>query len=130
MKIKSQKLKIKIVLPSLLVTYCLLLVTLPTPAFAFDIGSEFGFGDIKSLGQATSRLVTPVFSIAAGLVVLYFVFGAFDYILARGEKEGIEKAKKKITESIIGFIILMFSFLTLQFLLYSLLRIENLKIIG
>ena len=103
---------------------------MPTPAFAFDIGSEFGFGDIKSLGQATSRLVTPVFSIAAGLVVLYFVFGAFDYITAGGNKEGIDKAKKKITESIIGFIILMFAFLSLQFLLYTLFRITDLKIIG
>lgn len=101
------------------------------PASAsFDIGTEFGFGDIKSLGQATSRLVTPVFSIAAGLVVLYFVFGVFDYISSGGSKEGVEKAQKKITQSIVGFIILMFAFLTLQFLLYSLLRIENLKIIG
>lgn len=116
---------------SILYTLYLILYAFAQPVFAsFDIGSKFGFGDIKSLGQATSRLVTPVFSVAAGLVVLYFVFGVYDYISSGGDKEGVEKARKKITQSIVGFIILMFAFLTLQFLLSSLFNITDLKIIG
>jgi len=52
----------------------------PDPKGGFNIGSCFGFGDITSLGQATSRLVIPVFSIAAAAVVIYFLLGAFKYL--------------------------------------------------
>ena len=82
----------------------------------FDIGSRFGFGGFKSLGEATDKLVNPVFSIAASLVTLYFVFGAFDYARSGGDKEAVAKARKKITHAIIGFILLMFAFLILQFI--------------
>lgn len=125
----------KIIFVSFLTFIFLYLVPLSLyPVFAapIDIGSQFGFGNIKSLGQGTSTLVTPVFSIATGLVVLYFVFGVFDYISSGGSKEGVEKAQKKITQSIVGFIILMFAFLSLQFLLSALFNIEPtvFKIIG
>lgn len=99
------------------------------PAYAVDIGGNFGFGKLTSLGKITSMLMPAVFSIATAMVVIYFLFGAYEYISAGGDKEGIDKAKKKITHGIIGFIILMFSFLVLQFLLSALFNIE-LKIIG
>lgn len=116
---------------SVFFTFAFLLFTLPKSIYAkVDIGSEFGFGNLKSLGEATGTIAPAIFSIATGMVVLYFVFGVFDYITAGGDKEGIEKAKKKITHAIVGFLILMFAFLTLQFLLYNLLGITGLKIIG
>lgn len=89
-----------------------------------DIGEKFGFGNIQSLGQATTQLVVPVFSIAAFLVVLYFLLGAFRYLKAGGNKEEMAGARQMISHAIIGFIILMFAFLVLQFLLSSLFKTE------
>lgn len=95
-----------------------------------DIGSIFGFGDIKTLGEATSKLVGPAFAITAVMVILYFLFGAFKYIKAGGNKEEMAGARQMISHAIIGFIILMFAFLVLQYLLSALFNITTLKIIG
>jgi len=81
-----------------------------------DIGQKFGFGDIGSLGEGTSRLVTPFFSIAAFLVILYFLLGAFKYLKSGGNKEELEAAKQMIYHAIVGFLILMLAFLVIQFI--------------
>lgn len=89
-----------------------------------DISKFFGFGDIQSLGEGTSRLVLPAFEISAVAVILYFLIGAFKYLAAEGNKEKLEAARQMIYHAIIGFIILMLAFLILQFLLSSLFRTE------
>lgn len=81
-----------------------------------NIGEKFGFGGITSFGEATSKLLTPIFSIAAFLVVLYFLFGAFNFLRSAGNKEAMEGAKQMITQAIFGFVILIFAFFILQFL--------------
>lgn len=96
----------------------LVVLAVPSRVFAVpvDISKEFGYGGFKSLGEATSQLVTPAFSVAATLVSLYFIIGAYDYIKSGSDKEALSKARRMITHSIIGFIFLIFSFLVLQFL--------------
>ncbi|MDO8573174.1 MAG: hypothetical protein Q7R77_00290 [Candidatus Daviesbacteria bacterium] len=96
-----------------------------TPAYAFEIGEKFGFGDITSLGQGVSQLVVPVFSLAAAAVVIYFLWGAFNYLKSGGNKEEVANARNMITHAIIGFIILIFAFFVLQFLLSSLFGITG-----
>lgn len=92
------------------------------------IGEKFGFGGLTSLGQATSQLVVPTFSIAAFLVILYFLLGAFKYLRSGGNKEEVEGARKMISQAIVGFFLLMLSFLILQFLLSSLFGATGLQI--
>jgi len=94
-----------------------------------DIGKEYAFGDIKSLGEGTDRLVGPTFSIATVAVVMYFLFGAFKILTAGADKEAMGNARNMITHAIIGFVILMFAFLILQFLLSSLFGIKDFQII-
>ncbi|MBI2019653.1 hypothetical protein HYS95_03235 [Candidatus Daviesbacteria bacterium] len=98
------------------------------PKGGFDIGSCFGFGGITSLGEAVSRLVVPGFSIAAVAVVIYFLLGAFKFLTSGGNKETIAEGRNMITHAIIGFIILMFAFLILQFLLSSLFGITGFRL--
>ena len=100
----------------------------PNPKGGFDIGSCFGFGGITSLGDALSRLVAPGFSLAAAAVVIYFLLGAFKYLKSGGDKEEVSAARAMITHAIIGFIILMFSFLILQFLLSALFGITGFQL--
>lgn len=95
-----------------------------------DIGKEFGFGNIRSLGEGTTKLVFPIFQIAAVLVVIYFLLGAFRFLRAGGNKEEAEAGRQMINHAVIGFIMLMFAFLILQFLLSNLFKIEGFQIIG
>ena len=93
------------------------------------LGDKFGFGDLTSLGEATSKLVMPVFSIATAAVVIYFIIGAFKLLVSGGNKEEVAGARNMITHALIGFIILIFAFLILQFLLSALLDITGFQLI-
>lgn len=101
-----------------------------SPAYAagVDIGKEFGFGDITSLGEGTSRLVPLIFSAAAFLVIFYFLLGAFQYLRAGGNKEEVEKGRQMITQAVVGFILLILSFLVIQFILAGLFGSESVGI--
>lgn len=94
-----------------------------------DISKNFGFGNIGSLGEGTTRLVGPIFQIATVLVIAYFLVGAFKYLKAESNKEEIEGARQMIIHAIVGFLILMFAFLILQFILARLFNAEIFQII-
>jgi len=128
-RIKGYLLLFSMILASLFMIQPVYALT-PCPATGggVDIGGCFGFGNLKSLGETTSQLVTPAFSIAAAGVVIYFLLGAFKYLRSGGNKEEVEGARQMITHAIIGFIILMFAFLILQFLLSSLFEVTGLQI--
>lgn len=109
--------------------FALLTIIYPASAYAeVDIGKKFGFGGITSLGDAVSRLVVPGFSLAAIAVIIYFLLGAFKFLTSGGNKEEVAAGRNMITHAIIGFIILMFAFLILQFLLSSLFGITNFQL--
>lgn len=99
----------------------------PSP---LPLDKDFALGDIKTLGEGTTRLMRPIFSIATLLVVIYFLLAAFKYMKAGANKEDVEGAKQMITHSLIGFVLLMFAFLILQFLLATLFNTTAFKLIG
>ena len=52
-----------------------------------------------------------LFFIAGGLATLiYFIWGAFDWIVSGGDKEKIAGARKKMTNAIIGLVLLSLSY--------------------
>ena len=114
---------------NLLALIILMCLFFPHPAYAeVNIGKHFGFGDIKSLGDTTSQLMPPIFSIATFLVIIYFLTGAFKYLKAGGNKEEVEGGKQMIVHAIIGFLLLTLAFLVIQFALSSLFGITNFQI--
>lgn len=92
------------------------MVIKPTYAQELDLAKEFDFGIIKSLGEATGQLIPVIFTSAALLLIFFFVWGAVRLIISGGDKEAVGKARGLITHTIIGFILLIFVFLLLQFL--------------
>lgn len=96
----------------------------------FKIGDKFGFGDIKSVGEATNKGILPLFALIAAIVVIYFVWGALKFILSGGNKEQVAEARGMITHAIVGFIVLIFVFIITQYLLSSLLNISGFQIIS
>lgn len=80
-----------------------------------NIGQAYDFGHVNTLADGVALLVVPAFSIAAIGVVFYFLFAAFKIITAAGNKDAITSAQQMITHAVIGFVLLMLSFVILQF---------------
>lgn len=85
-------------------------------ASTLDLGQEYGYGQIQNIGQATSSLVGPAFMIATVAVVIYFLIGATRFIFSGGDDTKIKAAREMITHAIIGFVLLMLTFLFTQFI--------------
>lgn len=89
-----------------------------TPAFAqgVDIGCEFKLGGqcisnaFPNFGSLVTTLVNFALA-AAGLVFFFmFVWGGLRYMLARGDDKLISDARQTITNSVIGLLIVISSF--------------------
>lgn len=127
MKLKTWNLKLKTLL--YLVFSLQFLVTTTFAQSPVPIGEHFGFGNIKSLGEGTTKLVGPAFAVTAAIVVIFFLLGAFRWLRAGGNKEEVEAARQMIQHSVIGFVLLMAAFVVLQFLLSSLFGLTGFQII-
>ena len=64
----------------------------------------------KDLGNFISNMFQLAFAIALLLVLIYLIWGAFDWISSGGEKEGVEKARGKIVNALIGLAVLAVAF--------------------
>src|SRR3990170_988036 len=100
----------KKLLSLLLTTYYLL----PTTVYAFNIGEQFAFGGIPSLGAGITGLVIPAFGLASTVVIFYFLIGAFKFLVSGGDKNALSDAQGMIVHALIGFLLLMLLFLILQ----------------
>lgn len=85
----------------------------PTP----QIQNEFGFGVYQSLGFFTTKLIPLAFTIAAMMIVFYFIIAAIELINSQGDKAHIVSARAKIYHAIIGLILLLLLFFVVQFIL-------------
>jgi hypothetical protein len=76
-------------------------------------GMDIGAGDPVAQLAKLLGLGVRIFLIIAGLAVLiYMLWGAFDWIISSGEKERLQKAQNKITNAVIG-LLLIFAVLTI-----------------
>jgi hypothetical protein len=50
------------------------------------------------------------------MVLIYFLWGAIDWIAAQGEAGKVQKARDKITGSLMGFLVLLGSFVIIEFI--------------
>ncbi|GEM_PF-2511471 len=62
------------------------------------------------LGSLLSFGITLLLITAALLSVIFLILGGIGWITSGGDKEGLEKAKKKITFAIIGLVVSLFAF--------------------
>lgn len=101
-----------------------------------DIGEGEGFGpwadlaDKLDVAPATRYLATIVSNVIGLMTIvggIWFIFqliwGAYDYLYAGAEAERVQKAKKRISNAIIGLVIVVAAF-AITSLLGSILGIE------
>lgn len=97
----------------------------------FDrIGRElFGSGGSGPAGQITiggliSIVVQLMLLIAASIAVIFLMFGGYRYVIARGNEEATEAAKKTMTSAVWGLIIIVMAFAIIRIITAILLEGE------
>ncbi len=66
-------------------------------------GMNIGSGDpIQALGKLVGFGINIFIIVAAFALLVYIFWGAFDWITSSGDKEKVAKARKKITNAVIG----------------------------
>ncbi len=64
-----------------------------------------------TLGHIVSRILSFILPIAGIILLFVLVSGGFDYMISQGDTNKIKSAQAKITTALIGFGLLIFSFL-------------------
>jgi len=97
------------------------------------IPGGFDPGSSQSPDQAAGVLtqifsnVFGVFTIVGGLLfILYFILGGISWLTSSGKPDRVEKAKKQMTDAVIGLIIVVASY-GIAFIIGSVLGIEILQ---
>lgn len=80
-----------------------------------DTGVPNFSGQKANLGAFISGLLNIALYLAAFLAFYWLVWGAFQYILAKGDKEGLAKARARITWALIGLIVVFMAYLIATF---------------
>lgn len=74
---------------------------------------NFNYGS-SSLGNIVSDLLPYLFSIAGILVLIYLIFGGIQLMTSAGDPKAVESAKGKITNALIGFVIVFAAYWIVQ----------------
>ena len=103
----------------------------PASVLAEDINLQDIDPQFANVSQITpQRLLTFMINgllIVAGLAAFFFLLiGGVQWVLAGGDKEGTEKARKRITNALIGLAI-VFSAYALAFLIETIFKIKILS---
>lgn len=82
------------------------------------LGIKSGIGqNAQAEGIVQTILVNVVslfFAVGGIGVVVYFVWGAVDWIMSGGDKEKVSNARKKMTNAIIGLVLLSLSYVIIS----------------
>lgn len=76
---------------------------------------RFSGAENTTLGYVLSEFFTVMFYGGAFLMLAYLAWGILAYIIARGEKEHLAKARQRINWAIIGFIFMIASVFIAQY---------------
>lgn len=97
-------------------------------SFFKSIGTLFGAGRGPAgqitIGGLISIVVQLMLLIAASIAVIFLMFGGYRYVVARGNEEATEAAKKTMTSSIWGLIIVVMAFAIIRIITAILLEGE------
>lgn len=70
---------------------------------------------LVDLASIISGLLNITFYIAAFLAFYFLLWGAFQYILAKGNKENLAKARARITWALVGLLVVFLAYFLAKF---------------
>jgi len=122
----------RIVLAGVCVASALCIFSVTLPVSAIDLGldrvatsaSRAGFADATSTSFATNvgRFVSILLSVLGVLFTVLIVYAGFLWMTASGDETKVEKAKKIISSSIIGLIIILMAYSITNFVVPRLMQ--------
>jgi hypothetical protein len=65
----------------------------------------------STIGDVINNVVPFVITLAGIILFFVFMWGGFDYVTSQGAPEKLKSANAKITAGVIGFVLLVLSFL-------------------
>lgn len=87
-------------------------------AQSLNLGNQTISGPLDSSVDSLGKIITKALAFImpmAGIVLLFvLISGGYDYMLSQGNAEKMKSAQGKITSGIIGFILLIASFLIVR----------------
>jgi hypothetical protein len=75
---------------------------------------ESGISTVGDIPTVILRAIAIILQFTGGIAVLFILIGGFQYIIARGNDEAMEKAKKTLTGAVIGFILSLLAYTIVQ----------------
>jgi uncharacterized BrkB/YihY/UPF0761 family membrane protein len=88
---------------------------------AFKVGAGFSStGDEKTLVDIVSSVITTILSILGLVFLILIIISGYQWMTAGGNEDAIAKAKKRITNAVIGLIIVLLSYGITWFIFYYL----------
>lgn len=69
-----------------------------------------------TLGDIVSKILPFVFRGAAFALLIYLILGAFQFLTSGGDPKAVEAARSRITNAIIGFVVIFASILLIKLL--------------
>jgi Type IV secretion system pilin len=67
-----------------------------------------------TIGALITNSLTYIFSAAAIALLIYLILGGFQLMTSRGDPKAAQGAQAKITNAVIGFVIVIFAFFIVQ----------------
>ncbi|HJX45747.1 MAG TPA: hypothetical protein VJ399_01085 [Patescibacteria group bacterium] len=68
----------------------------------------------QSLGDIINFVIPYIFTAAGLLLLLYLIYGGYHMIISGGEPKALQEARGKVTNALIGFIIVFISYWLVQ----------------
>jgi len=70
-----------------------------------------------NLLDVVSTIINLAFALAGIVAVVYLIMGGFNYVTAGGNPEAVEGAKTTLVNAIIGLVVILVSYLIIQFVM-------------
>lgn len=99
------------------------MLLLPMMTSAIDLALvESDLDEDRSLGQVVGGIINIVLALLAIIAIVLFLYGGFLWMTAGGNEENVAKAKKIITATVIGLVIILLSAAAVNFVLGNLIN--------
>lgn len=66
--------------------------------------------NIQDLGDIFGLVINIAIGVGVALTVIYLILGGIQYILSKGDQKAAQQAREWLTNSIIGFIVILGAF--------------------
>lgn len=86
----------------------------PPPAIKDFTGTDTT--GAAGLSQFFSNFITLIYSLAAVVLILMILWGAFDWMISEGDKEKVAAAQRKLINAFIGIVLFAVAFAIIQVL--------------